>query len=76
MKRGVNQSMSVFYDQLKLQANKCEIKNPDNMIRDRLIQAITEEAVLEEVIRLKKPTAENVFQTYQQMTLQVSQGIA
>lgn len=76
MQKGGNQRMSDFYNQLKLQANKCDIKNTDTMVRDRLIQAITEEPVLEEVMRLRKPTAEKVYQTYQQMTLQVSQGMA
>lgn len=74
MTKGYKQSISDFYDQLKLQADKCGIKNPDTMVRDRLIQAITEEAVLEEVMRLDKPTAEEVFQKYTQI-VKVSQEL-
>lgn len=76
MKKEVNQSMSEFNDELKLQAKKCGIQNSDIIVRDHQIHAITEVIkFLEEVMRLDKPTAEEVFQKYSQI-VKVSQGFA
>lgn len=70
------QDMSSYCQELQLQADKCGIQGGrDIIIRDRLIQAITEEAVLAEVIRMRSPTAAEVLAKYNEIVPVSCQGM-
>lgn len=61
MRKQDEDSMATYQENLQRQAEKCGIKCClDRTIRDRLIQAITEEDILSEVVLMTSPSAADV----------------
>lgn len=60
--------MTSYYQQLKVQAEKCGVKCcVDKSIRDRLIQAISDEEILAEIITMRNATATDVLAKYNEV---------
>lgn len=68
--KGIDETMSTYYRRLKLNAAKVGINCcQDRIIRDRLIQAVTDADILLELSKMVKScTAKDVLNKYNEMT--------
>lgn len=68
MHRAKDESISFYYTKLKQQASKCSIRySQDWAIRDRLVQSITNEDVLNELAGIISPSTKDVLDASQKI---------
>lgn len=69
-----SETMTSYYHQLIIQAEKCNINCcQDRIIRDLLIRAIVEDDILEEITAMFNPTAEDVMAKYNEIVQDMMQ---